>query len=401
MSIIPKGKEPANVKKRIDTLFPKLDSAYPDKVIISLQKDHHKWDETAREISKQLGYESKNDFLEAYGYKIQQAKNGRTANDHMAIIEELKKRYPNGSPFQKLPDLAAANSDLAPKFKAMQNKANELFGMSFVKYLVNEGILIKDKKSNNEKKSRTSSTSTADKAKNAQSESSKSQAKILTLNEFFAELKKRYPLGIAYPWSITDFKNQNPDINFAKSTHDISTDDLHITINGRETTLTKWQYCIHILRGDYAFFDKAQLDYYLETFKEKYPDIPETFYKIERTEALPHYKAENFCQKEYGHSVADLLYEKGCLLSNYNMKNEIVKSIPADLKKPEFIVQSVEAELPILEKCDDYETQEIKDSVPSIIRFYERFANCCIRGFEEDISKIENILSANCNSNLQ
>lgn len=40
MSIIPKGKEPANVKKRIDTLFPKLDSAYPDKVIISLAKDH-------------------------------------------------------------------------------------------------------------------------------------------------------------------------------------------------------------------------------------------------------------------------------------------------------------------------------------------------------------------------
>ena len=36
MAIIPKGAEPANIKKRMDTLFAKLDSAYPDKVIRSL-----------------------------------------------------------------------------------------------------------------------------------------------------------------------------------------------------------------------------------------------------------------------------------------------------------------------------------------------------------------------------
>ena len=70
MAIIPKGQEPANVKKRIETLFPKLNEVYPDKVIVSLQRDHKKWDETAREISRQLGYDSKNDFLIAYGYTI-------------------------------------------------------------------------------------------------------------------------------------------------------------------------------------------------------------------------------------------------------------------------------------------------------------------------------------------
>ena len=145
MAIIPKGQEPANVKKRIDTLFPKLDGAYPDKVIISLQRDHKKWDETAREISKQLGYENKNDFLIAYGYEIKrsQEKGGRPSDDHMAIINELKKRYPNGSPFAKIDELKAANSDLAPKFKTLSNRATELFGMTFTKYLISEGILTK------------------------------------------------------------------------------------------------------------------------------------------------------------------------------------------------------------------------------------------------------------------
>ena len=141
MAIIPKGQEPANVKKRIDTLFQKLDGAYPDKVIVALGQDHKKWDETAREISKQLGYENKTDFLIAYGYKIEKLYAGRPSGDHMAIIEELKKRYPNGSPFQKIPDLAEANPDLAPKFKTLSNKAKELFGMPLGKYLLAIGLI--------------------------------------------------------------------------------------------------------------------------------------------------------------------------------------------------------------------------------------------------------------------
>ena len=38
MAIIPKGQEPEIVKKRMETLFTKLDEAYPDKVISGLQK---------------------------------------------------------------------------------------------------------------------------------------------------------------------------------------------------------------------------------------------------------------------------------------------------------------------------------------------------------------------------
>ena len=65
MAIIPKGSEPEKIKKRMDTLFAKLDSAYPDKVIRSLQKDHKKWSETVRELYRLLGYPDGNSFLEA------------------------------------------------------------------------------------------------------------------------------------------------------------------------------------------------------------------------------------------------------------------------------------------------------------------------------------------------
>ena len=57
------------LKKRVDNLFANLDGAYPDKIIISLQKDHKKWDESARELSKLLGYASKNEFLIENGYE--------------------------------------------------------------------------------------------------------------------------------------------------------------------------------------------------------------------------------------------------------------------------------------------------------------------------------------------
>lgn len=118
----------------------------------------------------------------------------------MAIIEELKKRYPNGSPFQKLPDLAAANSDLSPKFKAMQNKANELFGMSFVKYLANEGILVKPKK---EQKTVISAEERAERRANEY------KTKV---EEVVSELKKRYPNPSKAPGIMERLRLENSDL---------------------------------------------------------------------------------------------------------------------------------------------------------------------------------------------
>lgn len=67
MAIIPKGKEPASIKKRRDTFFPEVEQAYPDKKISGLYKDHKKWGETVTELYRALGYPDGTSFLEEYG----------------------------------------------------------------------------------------------------------------------------------------------------------------------------------------------------------------------------------------------------------------------------------------------------------------------------------------------
>lgn len=98
--------------------------------------------ETVTELYRLLGYPDNNSFLNAYGYITGTGASGRPANDPMLIIEELKRRYPNGSGFDKMADLRAANPDIAPKFSNLQNQADKFFGMPFAKYLIQEGILV-------------------------------------------------------------------------------------------------------------------------------------------------------------------------------------------------------------------------------------------------------------------
>lgn len=132
------------LKKRVDNLFAKLDGAYPDKIIISLQKDHKKWDESARELSKLLGYASKNEFLIENGYTIHRAESGRPkTTDHIEVIEELWRRYPNGSDYTKLGELVEANPDLGSKLKTISNTAVKLFGVSMKDHFVSIGLLSK------------------------------------------------------------------------------------------------------------------------------------------------------------------------------------------------------------------------------------------------------------------
>ena len=144
--IIAKGKEPERVKVRMQALFEKLRGAYPDMVVSGLDKDHKHWAETALELSRVLGYPSKNEFLEAYGFRVirkePSAPTGRpTSVDSASVIKTLQTRYPNGSGFSKLDDLFAANPDLLPFKKTLSNKASASFGMPLGQYLKQIGIL--------------------------------------------------------------------------------------------------------------------------------------------------------------------------------------------------------------------------------------------------------------------
>ena len=135
------GFEPEKIKVRLDRLFEKLDSAYPDKVIVGLSKNHKHWSETVTELYRLLGYSDNKSFLNAYGYIISTGVSGRPANDPMEVVNELKRRYADGATCTKIAELAAENPDLAPKFKNLGNHADKFFGMTLQKYFVQEGIL--------------------------------------------------------------------------------------------------------------------------------------------------------------------------------------------------------------------------------------------------------------------
>lgn len=199
MAIIPKGSEPANIKKRIDTLFPKLDEAYPDKVIRGLQKDHKKWAETVTELYRALGYSSGAEFLEAYGYTVEKGKAGRSVtNDYMVVIEELKRRYPSGSGLVSVTELKNANPDLAGKFKSLSNIAPQEFGMPLGEYLVSIGVLL-DKKE-------------LQKKRREEQELHEAQQKA-ELDELIRTLRDRYTGEEPVPRTIAQLEKKNSDLN--------------------------------------------------------------------------------------------------------------------------------------------------------------------------------------------
>ena len=133
------GKEPENLRMRLNTLFEKLNGAYPDKVISGLQKDHKKWAEAVTELYRLLGYPDGQAFLEAYGYTVVQNAGGRKATvDPVAIMEELHRRYPNGGA-TSVAALRADNPDIP--WKTLSNNAREYFGNTLTAHLKEIGVL--------------------------------------------------------------------------------------------------------------------------------------------------------------------------------------------------------------------------------------------------------------------
>jgi len=133
------GEEPEKLHNRIVTLMAKLEEAYPDHVISGLNKHHKKWGETVTGLYRKLGYADSHSFLEAYGFQIRDAKGGRPLElDPNAVIEELKRRYPDGTK-QMISELMAENKDLP--LKTLANSAKELLGMGLGTYLKSIGIL--------------------------------------------------------------------------------------------------------------------------------------------------------------------------------------------------------------------------------------------------------------------
>lgn len=78
-------------------------------------------------------------IVKAHGFQVGRVKTGKPAGNVFAPLEELQRRYPNGSDFTTLQALKAANPDI--NLATLQGQSNELFGTTFAKYLTALGIL--------------------------------------------------------------------------------------------------------------------------------------------------------------------------------------------------------------------------------------------------------------------
>ena len=180
---------PESEKRVLDNLLRDLKETYPDKVIRNLGRDHKNWSEKVTRLYKNIGYESRDEFLAAYGFTTEEKTKGRPSDDLDAIVEELIGRYKGNKYVTSLDQLKEENPDLAPKFKNLQNKAKDLFGMSFNKYLKEKGVFQSDKSAAEER----------------------AREYREKLDAIIDELKKRYE-GVELPKTIVELIEANSDI---------------------------------------------------------------------------------------------------------------------------------------------------------------------------------------------
>ena len=341
------GEEPREIKRRIDLLFEKLDAAYPDKVIVGLHKDHKEWGRKVTAFYRQLGYPDGKSFLEAYGYTA--GVSGRPSGDAMAIIDELKRRYPNGPEFDNIADLKAANPDLASKFSNLQNQANKFFGMPFAKYLVQEGLIAgkTDDQCENEfetLKSRYEGkpfTGTLNELKsenddidwsNVKSYFSRSGSKdtfkdflinqgILLdkkvsvedrLAEITEELKNRYPVDKKFTGNIKELAADNTDL--------LISDLNYWTMQVHKESATNYLVRVGIMEAPKSAEEK--LAAVTEALKERYASGEQKIYYItelcKQNPDLPINTIGNWSQKVFNQSASEYLMEQG-ILSKYDL----------------------------------------------------------------------------------
>lgn len=307
MGIIPKGCEPANVKVRMNTLFAKLDDAYPNKVIIGLCTEHKKWDENARELSRLLGYESKNDFLIAYGYEIEAKATGRPQiTDADAVIAELKKRYPNGSGYYSLEKILSENSDLRGKIKTLSNTAQKTFGMPLKDYLLAEGILMK----------------------RPTKEDALLEYEVL-LDKFFLDLGTKLQ-GLDYiPNSIDQIKNLFPELDIRQAKQCVR--HLYGTQKAMEEILEE--------RGllEVPANEDAEMHKYIEILQERYRGIsalPSSLTDLaDQNPDVPARKLSKYIREVWGEKKAE----------NYYIKKKIMQGSETDLQ--EYVYCEIEVQV--------------------------------------------------------
>lgn len=144
------GNEPDLVRIKVYDTISELNRLFPSHVIdIGLQNNYGSLSDALTGLYQWLGYKSLSDMLHAYGFEYRAKAGRRESFDPNEVIDELKKRYPDGIE-STISEIREANPDL--KIKTMMNRAADLFGMPLNKYLIQQGILKMNTRTEEEKR---------------------------------------------------------------------------------------------------------------------------------------------------------------------------------------------------------------------------------------------------------
>lgn len=135
------GTEPEIIRPKVESMLQRLQQYYPNKVIErSIQQDHKSLSQTISGLYQWLGYADTGAMLEAYGYRYNVGASGRPENDYDAVIGALVEKYRDKPKPKNMGILIYDNPEFKGQLKTMQNKAQELFGMTLKKYFEELGL---------------------------------------------------------------------------------------------------------------------------------------------------------------------------------------------------------------------------------------------------------------------
>lgn len=136
------GNEPDVIKGKVENMLRRLQEYYPDRKIPGgLQNEHKNLSKSVSGLYQWLGYESSREMLAAYGFDVQHSDGGRPTNDYQQLITFLQEKYSGDNKAKSMGILVHDNPEYAGQIKTLQNRANELFGMSLSNYLKEIGVI--------------------------------------------------------------------------------------------------------------------------------------------------------------------------------------------------------------------------------------------------------------------
>lgn len=145
---------------KIQRAIADLERFYPDRVVSRLEKEHKGLANRLGEAAKEVGYPSRRELMEAYGFKLTSRASAGAVGGHPVITDasevfiELRQRY-RSKPLPKATSaLVEENPDLAGKLKTLANKSKQLFGKPFRDVLIEEGLLAGEPRKNAQEKSK-------------------------------------------------------------------------------------------------------------------------------------------------------------------------------------------------------------------------------------------------------